>query len=79
MALQAGISRELNRRWVGRRLEVMVEGPSPETDLLLVGRTRFQSPEIDGVTYINRGNFTQGEIAELTVEEAHTYDLVAGA
>ncbi len=79
MALQAGISRELNGRWVGRRLEVMVEGPSPETDLLLVGRTRFQSPEIDGVTYINRGNFTQGEIAELTVEEAHTYDLVAGA
>ena len=79
MELQAEISRERNRRWVGRRLEVLVEGVSPETDFLLVGRTRFQAPEIDGITYINRGRFTPGEIAELVVEEAHTYDLVAGS
>ncbi len=78
MELQAGISRRRNRRWLGRRLEVLVEGPSEETELLLAGRTRFQAPEIDGITYINRGQFEAGEIAVLEVEEAHTYDLVAG-
>ena len=40
---------------VGTQLEVLVEGISDETDLLLQGRTYGQAPKIDGLTYINEG------------------------
>ena len=38
MAIQKRISREQNKKLVGQRIEVLVEGPSPETEHLLVGR-----------------------------------------
>ncbi|TET53726.1 MAG: 30S ribosomal protein S12 methylthiotransferase RimO, partial [Desulfobacteraceae bacterium] len=48
MELQAGISKKLNRRVVGKTIPVLVEGLSPETDLLLTGRTATMAPDVDG-------------------------------
>ena len=42
-------------------LEVLVEGVSEETDLLLQGRHAGQAPEIDGLVFINRGEAAPGE------------------
>lgn len=77
MTLQQGISRELNEAMVGREIEVLVEGPSEETDLLLQARTQGQAPDIDGVTYINEGFAAPGSIVRAEVVEAGDYDLVA--
>jgi len=77
MTLQQGISRELNEAMVGKRIEVLVEGPSEETELLLQARTQGQAPEIDGVTYINEGWAEPGAIVMAEVVEAGDYDLVA--
>jgi len=76
MALQAGISREINQRLVGLIQPVLVEGLSSESDLLLEGRSRFQAPEIDGVVYITSGNCEAGEIVDVRITEAHHYDLI---
>ncbi len=57
MALQRRISRDSNKRLVGRELPVIVEGPSKETDLLWEARLTTQAPEIDGVCYINDFGF----------------------
>ena len=76
MEVQQGISFEKNRARVGQRVKVLVEGSSEETDLLLQGRAVFQAPEIDGVTYINSGSASAGEIKEVLITEAHPYDLV---
>ncbi|WP_417911064.1 30S ribosomal protein S12 methylthiotransferase RimO [Candidatus Electronema sp. PJ] len=78
MELQAKISSEQLQRHVGRKEEVLVEGLSNETDLLLEGRTRFQAPEIDGCVYINEGTASPGDIVKVRIAEAHTYDLVGG-
>lgn len=78
MELQAEISRQRLQRYVGREEEVLVEGLSKETDLLLEGRTRFQAPEIDGCVYINEGTARPGDIVNVRIAEAHTYDLVGG-
>jgi len=51
--LQEGISLKRGRQKIGSTLEVLVEGPSEETDLLLAARHEGQAPEIDGVVYIN--------------------------
>jgi ribosomal protein S12 methylthiotransferase len=76
MALQRRISREQNQRLVGTRLTVLVEGASPETEHLLVGRHEGQAPDIDGQVYINDGLAYPGEFVTVEVTEAHDYDLV---
>ena len=76
MELQGQIAREQQRALVGRRLEVLVEGASEETEHLLVGRHAQQAPEIDGVTYVNEGMAYPGEMVTLEVTDAFDHDLV---
>ena len=78
MELQADIHRRHNERLVGQTIQVLVDGVSEETDLLLQGRSMSQAPEIDGITYINDGWANPGDLVELKIEEVHNYDLVGG-
>jgi ribosomal protein S12 methylthiotransferase len=48
MEIQAGLSLARNRGYVGRRIDVLVEGRAPGGLGLFVGRARFQAPEVDG-------------------------------
>jgi ribosomal protein S12 methylthiotransferase len=74
--LQADISRKINQQTVGDIVPVLIEGMSPETDLLLKGRTATMAPEVDGQVLINRGQGMAGEIMPVLITEAHPYDLV---
>jgi len=79
MALQRRISKARNRKQVGQEVDVLVEGPSEESDLLWQARLSTQAPDIDGVCYINdfgEGEPRPGEIRRLRITEAHDYDLV---
>jgi len=76
--IQADISRKSNKALVGTTVPVIVEGFSPETDLLLTGRTARMAPDIDGQVLINEGEAIVGEIVPVHITEAHTYDLVGG-
>ncbi|MDH4322106.1 MAG: 30S ribosomal protein S12 methylthiotransferase RimO, partial [Desulfobulbaceae bacterium] len=76
MAVQAEISAAKNRQRIGQELEVLVEGLSSETDLLLEGRSRYQAPEVDGAVYIADGVCAPGDLVKVRITEAHTYDLV---
>ncbi|PYP99661.1 MAG: 30S ribosomal protein S12 methylthiotransferase RimO [Acidobacteria bacterium] len=77
LALQKRISLRRNRRLVGRRVEVLVEGTHPDSDLLLRGRLATQAPEIDGSVIINAGTAETGSFVTCELTEAHAYDLVA--
>ena len=79
MALQRKISRARNREMIGREVDVLIDGPSEETDLLWQARMSTQAPEIDGVCYINDFEGAppeRGEIRRMRITEAHDYDLV---
>jgi ribosomal protein S12 methylthiotransferase len=76
MELQQSISRQKHREWIGRTVDVLVEGVSEETDLLLVGRNSCQAPDIDGVTYLNEGQANVGEILSVEITDSSDYDLV---
>lgn len=78
MELQQRISQENNQKLVGKRIQVLVEGVSRESDLLLQGRWYGQAQEIDGVVLINDGDSAPGEYVEVEVTEALPYDLVGG-
>jgi ribosomal protein S12 methylthiotransferase len=76
MELQKELSRENMQKFVGQTLPVLVKGLSEESDLLGEGRLSIQAPEVDGVVYINEGEFKPGTIQMLRITEAHDYDLV---
>jgi ribosomal protein S12 methylthiotransferase len=76
MAEQKKIARRLNKRRVGQRLDVLVEGTHEDTDLLLKGRMAGQAPEIDGAVLINDGSAEPGSFVTVEVTEAHHYDVV---
>ncbi|HEY6003340.1 MAG TPA: 30S ribosomal protein S12 methylthiotransferase RimO [Anaeromyxobacter sp.] len=76
MEVQQAISRAHQRAMIGRRIEVLVEGRSEETEHLLAGRHAQQAPEIDGLTYVNDGVAYPGEIVTVEVTDASEYDLV---
>jgi ribosomal protein S12 methylthiotransferase len=78
MAIQRKISRARNRLLIGQELSVLVEGATPDSDLLWQARLSTQAPEIDGVCYISDPGETPpraGEIRKMRITEAHDYDL----
>ncbi|HEY6911691.1 MAG TPA: 30S ribosomal protein S12 methylthiotransferase RimO [Myxococcales bacterium] len=78
LGIQRRISKQHQQALVGRTLDVLVEGVSEETELLLEGRWMGQAPEIDGKVYVNRGEARAGEVVPVEIEQAGDYDLVGG-
>ena len=76
MEVQQNISREKHRAFIGKTIEVVVEGLSEETDLLLEGRMSQQAPEIDGVVLINDGQAKVGQFVKVRVTDSMEYDLI---
>ena len=60
---------------MGEVFPVLIEGPHPETDLLLAGRLATQAPEVDGCVIITEGHVPAGEIRPVKITAAHDYDL----
>jgi ribosomal protein S12 methylthiotransferase len=79
MKTQAGISKKKLRDMVGRRVEVLIEGASEESELLLKGRTETQAPDIDGHVLINDTGdepVRNGEFYQVEITESMEYDLI---
>ncbi len=81
MKLQQKISAKAKATWVGREVDVLVEGESDETDLLWQGRTALHAPEIDGKVLINdfgpHESLVPGTFYRAEITESHDYDVVA--
>ncbi len=81
MKLQQRISTAAKSAWVGRTIDLLVEGPSEETDLLWEGRTMLHAPEIDGKVLINdfgpHDALVPGTFYRAEITESHDYDVVA--
>jgi ribosomal protein S12 methylthiotransferase len=81
MQIQRKISKRKKKALVGQEFDLVLEGFSEESDLLLEGRTPMHAPEIDGKVFVNdvpeRLEPQTGEFYRCQVTEAHDYDLVA--
>ena len=81
MAVQQEIHAEKMASMIGQELEVLVDGQSPEHELVTVGRYYGQAPEIDGQVYLSYENCDRdmadiGEFVKVRVVESDAYDLV---
>ena len=81
MSAQSGISAEINQKYIGKIVKILVE-ESLENNLL-AGRTCFQAPEVDGISYINTSmlpfDLKIGSFADMRVTDAMEYDLMGEA
>jgi ribosomal protein S12 methylthiotransferase len=84
MELQQGISLKKNQQYIGKTLNVLVEGHgegededgNPTGGTLTLGRSYRDAPEIDGYVIVE-GELPVGEIVPVRVTGATTYDLIA--
>jgi ribosomal protein S12 methylthiotransferase len=84
LRIQRVISKKKLRAMRGRALEVLVEGPSDESEYLLMGRHEGQAPEIDGQVYLSLGDdgagaapLAPGTLVQAKVTHSAEYDLAA--
>jgi ribosomal protein S12 methylthiotransferase len=81
MKLQQKISTKSKAAWVGREIDLLVEGESEETSLLWEGRTALHAPEIDGKVFINdfgpHETLVPGTFYRAEITDSHDYDVVA--
>jgi ribosomal protein S12 methylthiotransferase len=79
MRLQKQIVARARRRDVGRAVRVMIDGPSPESDLVVVGRLEGQAPDIDSqviFSEVDPSLLAPGTVVDACVRAAKGYDLI---
>jgi len=79
MEQQQEISAELNRKMVGRRLEVMIETPSEEMSGYWEGRAYTDAPEVDGRIFVSGQNLACGQFHLVEITDAREYDLIGNS
>ena len=80
MRLQKEIVRRRQKSRIGDTIRVMVDGPSPESALVLQGRGEGQAPDIDPVVYLEACDpsaIAAGQIVSARITGAKDYDLIA--
>ena len=80
MARQRDIVATRQQARLGERTRLVVDGQSPEHELVLQGRLPGQAPEIDPVVYLtdcDPSSFPKGSFIDVEIVGAEGYDLVA--
>lgn len=80
MARQKKIVAAAQKAKIGREVEVLVDGPSPEHELVLQGRLRGQAPDIDPVVFLtdcDASAIHPGNLIRARIVGAKDYDLIA--
>ena len=74
MTMQAGISEEINRGLVGKKLEAVIDGLDEEGRA--IARTRREAPDVDGAVVVTGGEqAAPGEFVTLKITDAGPYDM----
>jgi ribosomal protein S12 methylthiotransferase len=82
MAEQKRIVARAQKKRLGAQVQVMVDGPSPEHELVWRGRLAGQAPDIDPVVYFTETDtesLRPGSLLEAEIVGSREYDLVARA
>ncbi len=77
MAAAKEVTAEENWRFLGRELEVLIEGQPEDDSGWYAGRSGRDAPEVDGLVLVRADRLPVGEIVRVKVERALAYDLLA--
>lgn len=75
MLLQQGISLEINKAFIGKTLDCIIE--SFTDDGMVIARSQYDAPEVDGVVYIKTDKpVVPGDIEQVKITDCYEYDLI---
>jgi len=80
MGLQKRLVKARQRRRIGERARLLVDGPAGEHELVLKGRLATQAPDIDASVYLTEcdpSQFSAGDFTDVEIVGARDYDLIA--
>jgi ribosomal protein S12 methylthiotransferase len=80
MSLQRRLVRRRQKARVGQRVQVLVDGPSTEHNLVLRARLQGQAPDIDSLVYLtdcDPSTLATGSLVDVEIVGARHYDLIA--
>ena len=77
MGLQKRLVKARQRRRIGERARLLVDGPAGEHELVLKGRLATQAPDIDSVVFVHGEELHPGQFVTVRVNDFQAYDLVA--
>ncbi len=75
MYVQTEISYLLNRKYLNRSLDVLIEGQLEQDNSVLLGRSQFQAPEVDGVVFVDSLKQATGKINSIQKVEINSRDI----
>jgi ribosomal protein S12 methylthiotransferase len=80
MRLQKKLVQKRQRARLGERVRVIIDGPSPDHDLVIKARLATQAPDIDASVFLTECDpsaFRAGDFVEVEIVGSREYDLIA--
>ena len=75
MLLQQEISLNINKSFIGKTLDCIIEGYTD--DGMIIARSQYDAPEVDGVVYIKSDTpVVPGDIEKVKITDCYEYDLI---
>ncbi|MDP3788785.1 MAG: 30S ribosomal protein S12 methylthiotransferase RimO [Candidatus Omnitrophota bacterium] len=76
MAVQKDIAEEINKSFLGRTVEVLIDEKDDGAENSYVGRTQSDAPEVDGEVFVKGQNLKPGDFVNVKITDTLEYDLV---
>jgi ribosomal protein S12 methylthiotransferase len=79
MGLQKKLVHKRQRARIGERARVMIDGPSPDHELVVKARLSTQAPDIDASVFLtdcDPSSYAPGDFAEVEIVGSREYDLI---
>jgi len=74
MTAQQEISAELNKKFLGRSIEVLID--EKDAGNIYLGRSRYDAPEVDGLVYVrSERELRPGDFVRVEINDTLEYDL----
>ena len=79
MEAQQPIAFAFNESLVGKRVDVLIDGPADGVENLWTGRSYADAPDVDGLTFVQAAHLEVGDIVACDIVATQGYDTVARA
>lgn len=79
MKLQQKISADINKSYMGKTVNVLIDEPVEGEENKFAGRTEGDAPEVDGCVYVSGRRVRVGEFCKVKITDTLEYDLVGEA
>ena len=76
MLVQQCISKEIQEKFIGKTLKVIIDEPQKQEQNIYVGRSEYDAPEVDGIVYVrSRKKLMPGDFVLVRITDTYEYDL----